>query len=112
MEAQYIDAMSEADGSPSGLGARLDYVDAAFTAAFAAELAVNAYAHWFRCAARPCPGGPSCGPPGPWALRPSLSFKLSSPPPTRPPEFFPPSLTPPLASPPSPSLPLPPPPSP
>jgi hypothetical protein len=48
IEAQIVEEMTNEDGTPSETGTRLDYVDTAFTAAFTAELAVNAYAHWFR----------------------------------------------------------------
>ncbi len=37
---------------PSHLGIQLDNVDTAFTVIFTAELAINAYASWFRYANR------------------------------------------------------------
>ena len=36
------------DGSLSELGEALEILDTFFTAVFATELAVNAYAHWLR----------------------------------------------------------------
>jgi hypothetical protein len=51
VEAQIIDEMSNADGSPSDIGIKLDYIDTAFTVVFTIELLINAYAYWFRCPA-------------------------------------------------------------
>jgi hypothetical protein len=48
VEAQIVDEIVGDDGRLSELGAALEHVDALFTALFTAELAINAYAHWFR----------------------------------------------------------------
>ena len=39
---------THASGSTTALGVLLDRLNLAFTVVFAAELAVNAFAHWFR----------------------------------------------------------------
>jgi voltage-gated sodium channel len=45
--AQIVDQIADEDGVQTGLGDALEHVDNFFTVIFTAELAVNAYAHWF-----------------------------------------------------------------
>jgi hypothetical protein len=81
VEAQIIDEMSNADGSPSDIGIKLDYIDTAFTVVFTIELLINAYAYWFRCPAprrvlkaRFCPLAiPGDDLPLVWCCRPYIS---------------------------------------
>ncbi len=43
-----MDKITDDDGTLTGLGESLEHLDTLFTALFTAELAINAYAHWFR----------------------------------------------------------------
>ena len=45
-QAQLNGELVGADGAPTATARRLDLADAAFTFVFAAELSLNAYAHW------------------------------------------------------------------
>ena len=47
-QAQLIGQLVGADGAPTSVGRALDAADAAFTCVFAAELSLNAGAHWFQ----------------------------------------------------------------
>jgi hypothetical protein len=46
--AQLNQSLVGADGAPTDTARALERLDAAFVVCFAAELAVNAYAHWLR----------------------------------------------------------------
>jgi hypothetical protein len=47
-EAQLVSSLVNSDGTPTSTGNNLEDLDTFFTIIFAVELAINAYAHWFR----------------------------------------------------------------
>jgi hypothetical protein len=47
-ESEFISLLSNSDGSPSPTANRLDYLNLFFTVVFTVELAVNAFAYWFK----------------------------------------------------------------
>jgi len=48
VESQIVDSLSNGDGSKTDTAKQLEDLDLAFTLAFAAELVINAYSHWFK----------------------------------------------------------------
>jgi len=46
-EVQFVDSLANPDGSPTQLQVTLDRLNLFFTLLFTAELAVNAFSHWF-----------------------------------------------------------------
>ena len=47
-ESQFVDNLQNEDGSPTTFAHNLDKMNLFFTLLFTAELAVNAFSHWFR----------------------------------------------------------------
>ncbi len=43
-----MNSLVDSDGEPTAIGKSLERIDTFFTAIFTVELAINAYAHWFR----------------------------------------------------------------
>jgi hypothetical protein len=48
VEAEYTPELKNEDGTPTMLAGLLEYLNIVFTVIFTVELAINAFAHWFR----------------------------------------------------------------
>jgi hypothetical protein len=48
VDAEYAYEMTNEDGSPTTIATLLDQLNLLFTIVFTVELAINAFAHWFR----------------------------------------------------------------